>query len=114
MGFLQQDTNNIILDAVLTDEGRKRLAANDGSFRVVMFSLGDDEVDYNIALREWKPLAQQGDADSQNNLRVLFLKRQVVPKNYEIAVVFSRLSAEQGNALTQTYLGGMYGLRQVV
>ena len=48
MGFLQQDTNNIILDAVLTDEGRKRLAANDGSFRVVMFSLGDDEVDYNI------------------------------------------------------------------
>jgi len=48
MGFLQQDTNNIILDAVLTDEGRKRLATNDGSFRVVMFSLGDDEVDYNI------------------------------------------------------------------
>ena len=48
MGFLQQDTNNIILDAVLTDEGRKRLASNDGSFRVVMFSLGDDEVDYNI------------------------------------------------------------------
>ena len=48
MGFLQQDTNNIILDAVLTDEGRKRLAANDGSFRVVMFTLGDDEVDYNI------------------------------------------------------------------
>ena len=29
MGFLQQDTNNIILDAVLTNEGRKRLAAND-------------------------------------------------------------------------------------
>ena len=43
MGFLQQDTNNIILDAVLTNEGRKRLAANDGSFRVVAFSLGDDE-----------------------------------------------------------------------
>jgi hypothetical protein len=48
MGFLQQDTNNIILDAVLTNEGRRRLAANDGSFRVVAFSLGDDEVDYGI------------------------------------------------------------------
>ena len=48
MGFLQQDTNNIILDAVLTNEGRRRLAANDGSFRVVAFSLGDDEVDYSI------------------------------------------------------------------
>ncbi len=48
MGFLQQDTNNIILDAVLTNEGRRRLAANDGSFRIVAFSLGDDEVDYSI------------------------------------------------------------------
>ena len=51
MGFLQQDTNNIILDAVLTNEGRKRLAANDGSFRVVAFSLGDDEVDYGVVER---------------------------------------------------------------
>ena len=51
MGFLQQDTNNIILDAVLTNEGRKRLAANDGSFRVVAFSLGDDEVDYGVIER---------------------------------------------------------------
>ena len=48
MGFLQQDTNNIILDAVLTNEGRRRLAANDGSFRIVAFSLGDDEVDYSV------------------------------------------------------------------
>jgi len=48
MGFLQQDTNNIILDAVLTKEGRRRLASNDGSFRITHFSLGDDEVDYSI------------------------------------------------------------------
>lgn len=51
MGFLQQDTNNIILDAVLTNEGRRRLAANDGTFQVVAFSLGDDEVDYGVVKR---------------------------------------------------------------
>lgn len=46
MGFLDHSTNNIIIDAVLTDEGRRLLAANDNSFNIVMFSLGDDEVDY--------------------------------------------------------------------
>ena len=48
MGFLQGDTNNIIVDAVLTDLGRQFLARNDGSFSVVKFALGDDEVDYTI------------------------------------------------------------------
>lgn len=48
MGFLQNDTNNIILDAVLTDKGREFLARNDGSFSVVKFAPGDDEVDYTI------------------------------------------------------------------
>lgn len=48
MGFLQNDTNNIILDAVLTDTGRQFLARNDGSFDIVKFAVGDDEVNYNI------------------------------------------------------------------
>lgn len=48
MGFLQHDTNNIIIDAVLTDVGRKFLARNDGSFSIVKFALGDDEIDYGI------------------------------------------------------------------
>jgi hypothetical protein len=48
MGFLQHDTNNIILDAVLTDTGRQFLARNDGSFSIVKFAMGDDEVDYTI------------------------------------------------------------------
>ena len=33
---------------LVTNEGRKRLAANNGTFRIVQFSFGDDEVDYNI------------------------------------------------------------------
>lgn len=48
MGFLQHDTNNLLLDAVLTDTGRQFLARNDGSFSIVKFALGDDEVDYSI------------------------------------------------------------------
>jgi hypothetical protein len=48
MGFLDHSTNNIIVDAVLTDAGRKALARNDGSFQVFQFALGDDEVDYEI------------------------------------------------------------------
>ena len=48
MGFLDQSTNNIILDAVLTDLGREFLSRNDGSFSIIKFALGDDEVDYNI------------------------------------------------------------------
>lgn len=48
MGFLDHSTNNIILDAVLTDTGRQFLSRNDGSFSLTQFALGDDEVNYNI------------------------------------------------------------------
>jgi hypothetical protein len=46
MGFLDHSTNNIIVDAVLTDLGRQALA--NGTFQISQFSLGDDEVDYTI------------------------------------------------------------------
>lgn len=48
MGFLDASTNNIILDAVLTDVGRQFLARNDGSFSIHKFALGDDEINYGI------------------------------------------------------------------
>ncbi len=48
MGFLDHSTNNIIVDAVLTDTGRATLAKNDGSFVISKFAFGDDEVDYTI------------------------------------------------------------------
>ena len=48
MGFLDNSTNNILIDAVLTDDGRRALALNNGSFSIVKFALGDDEVDYGI------------------------------------------------------------------
>ena len=48
MGYLDNSTTNIILDAVLTDMGRKLLAKNDGSFAITKFALGDDDVDYSV------------------------------------------------------------------
>ena len=45
MAFLD-NSGDIILDAVLTDAGRARLARGDGSFRIVKFALGDDEINY--------------------------------------------------------------------
>ena len=47
MAFLD-NSGDIILDAVLTDAGRARLAKGDGSFRIVKFALGDDEINYRL------------------------------------------------------------------
>ena len=47
MAFLD-NSGDIILDAVLTDTGRARLAKGDGTFRIAKFALGDDEIDYEL------------------------------------------------------------------
>ena len=47
MAFLD-NSGDIILDAVLTDTGRMRLAKGDGTFKIVKFSLADDEIDYSL------------------------------------------------------------------
>lgn len=48
MGFLNHSTNNIIIDAVLTEKGREFLSRNDNSFNITQFRFGDDEIDYSI------------------------------------------------------------------
>jgi len=45
MAFLD-NSGDIILDAVLTDVGRKKMA--EGNFKIVKFALGDDEIDYGL------------------------------------------------------------------
>lgn len=47
MGFLD-NSGDIILDAVLTDAGRFRLAQGDGTFNIVKFALADDEINYSL------------------------------------------------------------------
>ena len=64
--------------------------------------------DYAAALKEWRPLAEQGDADAQYNLGVMHDTGQGVPQDYKTAVKWFRLAAEQGNAAAQNNLGVMY------
>ena len=47
MAFLD-NSGDIILDAVLTDAGRRRLARGDGTFNISKFALGDDEINYRL------------------------------------------------------------------
>ena len=46
MGFLD-NSGDIILDAVLTDLGRDRLAKGDGSFKIAKYGFADDEINYS-------------------------------------------------------------------
>ena len=48
MASFLDNSGDIILDAVLTDYGRQLLAKGDGSFNVVKFAFGDDEIDYSL------------------------------------------------------------------
>ena len=65
--------------------------------------------DFATALKEWKPLAEQGDADAQYNLGSMHKKGRGVPQNYKEAVKWYRLAAEQGLVEAQYNLGWMYG-----
>ncbi|MBT5651800.1 MAG: sel1 repeat family protein, partial [Nitrospina sp.] len=64
--------------------------------------------DYKTALEKWKPLAEQGNANGQNGLGVLYANGQGVAQDYREAVKWYRLSAEQGVAKAQYNLGVMY------
>ena len=60
--------------------------------------------DYATALREWTPLAEQGDADAQYNLGLMYDQGWGVSQDYRTAVKWYTLAAEQGDAYAQTNL----------
>ena len=64
--------------------------------------------DYATALSEWRPLAEKGDASSQNGMGYLYEKGFGVPEDYKTAMKWYRLAAEQGDAGAQYNLGLMY------
>ncbi len=63
---------------------------------------------YGIALRVWRPLAEQGNAKAQYNLGLMYRKGQGVPQDDAEAVGWWRKAAEQGNAGAQNNLAVMY------
>ena len=64
--------------------------------------------DYAATLRELRPLAEQGNANAQFNLGLLYYNGWGVPQVYAKAVKWFRKAAEQGKAKAQSYLGLMY------
>ena len=93
------------------------------TFLIILFSLTSNVVwsadynkgltayysgDYATALREWKPLAEQGDASAQYNLGVMYDNGYGVPQDDKTAVKWYTLAAEQDDAKAQFNLGVMY------
>ena len=64
--------------------------------------------DYATALREWKPLADQGHGVASYGLGVMYRDGQGVSKNYKTAVKWFKLAAELQDALGQHNLAVMY------
>jgi hypothetical protein len=70
--------------------------------------------DYATALREWRPLAEQGDTKGRNSIGWLYFNGEGVAQDYAKAKLWFRLAAEQGDTRAQSNLGYMYGTGQGV
>ena len=60
--------------------------------------------DYATALKELKPYADQGNANAQLSLGVMYANGEGVLKDYAEALKWYQLSADQGNAMHNTIL----------
>ena len=66
--------------------------------------------DYATALREFRPLAEQGNSGAQYNFGLIYHDGKGVPQDYTEAAKWYRMAAEQGHAIAQNDLGVMYEL----
>ena len=64
--------------------------------------------DFATALREFKPLAEQGNSKAQNTLGWMYRYGNGVPQDHKTAVKWYKLAADQGHADAQNTLGWMY------
>ncbi len=69
--------------------------------------------DYETAFREFKPLAEQGDAHAQFNLGYMYHKGEGVPQDDAEAVKWFRMSADQGYAEALRALGRFANERRI-
>ncbi len=70
--------------------------------------------DFAAALKEWQPLAAQGDANSQYNLGLLYARGQGVPQDYKQALAWYQKAAEQDVPAAEYNLGVMFANGQGV
>jgi len=64
--------------------------------------------DYATALRLMRPLAEQGQANAQFSIGLMYAIGKGVRQDYVEAVKWFRKAAEQGDASAQNSLGSMY------
>jgi uncharacterized protein len=86
------------------------LPAADFAKGVAAYNKGD----YSAAVKEWRPEAEDGDAQAQFNMGLLYLDGHGVPQDPGEAAKWFRRSAEQGYTQAQHNLGAMYGSGQGV
>jgi len=67
-----------------------------------------DSEDYATAMREWQPLAEQGDAQAQYHVGLLYHKGRGVPQDDAQARKWYAKAAAQGQAKAQFSLGTLY------
>ncbi len=70
--------------------------------------------DYPTALKEWRPLAEQGNAVAQSNLGLLYQNGRGVPQDYVQARQWFEKAAVQRDAKAQHSLGLLYAMGQGV
>lgn len=71
--------------------------------------LAHDKGDYATALRLFRPLANQGNADAQSILGWMYAGGKGVPQDHAEGVKWYRLAANQGHVGAQFNLGVTYG-----
>ncbi len=75
-----------------------------------------DRGDYDTALKEFRPLAEQGHTEAQWSLGVMYERGRGVPKDYVQAYRWYTLAASQGDDLAEKfkdYLGESMTLEQL-
>lgn len=73
-----------------------------------------EEKDFAGALREWRPLAEQGVVRAQFNVGLLYYDGKGVPQDYEEAARWFEQAANRGYTRGQYNLGEMYATGQGV
>jgi hypothetical protein len=116
MGFLNHGSNNIIIDAVLTDTGRAFLSKNDGSFSIVKFALGDDEVDYSTIKKYGRTIGKERiekntpvfEAQTHGNIALKY--KLISASNANLlrlpSITLSGTGLDRSDVLTMTRAGG--------
>jgi hypothetical protein len=119
--------NPAVMRPIIQAEGRRcydeikaesmRIAGPAAAARLVKDGLAAyQRDDYETALRLIRPPAEQGNADAQFGLGVMYSKGHGVPQDYAAAASWFRKAADQGDAVAQSNLGMMYangqGVRQ--